>query len=157
MVLGRAGGRGAGRGLIDTGGRMLFLVWLADRGVLRAEDVVEVIRAYTGLQRPIGRIAREEGLMSMKGVMEVLAAQADRPGTLFGELAVELGYLDTGGLLRLMHAQASRAPRYDDVLLSLGLVSAADLSEARQAFVRACEDGDLGPRAVRSTSTVGAQ
>lgn len=135
---------------------MLFVIWLCDRGLLRPEDAIEVLRAYAVRQTPIGRIAREEGLMSMSAVMHVIGLQPDRPGRRFGELAVELGYLDQEGLGRLLDAQQRRAPRYEDLLVSLGYFDADRLSAARAEFLRALDDGAAlarpGPRTPPSFS-----
>lgn len=134
---------------------MLFLGWLADQGLIDAEDVVEVLRAHIAQQKPIGRIAREQGFMTMRGVMAVLAAQADRPNARFGELAIEMGYLDRKGLIKILEVQLRLAPRYEDLVGALGILDAVTLAEARAAFNQALADEDGILRAI-STPLAGA-
>lgn len=113
---------------------MLFLVWLVDRRMLSAEQAVEVMRAVSRRSLPIGRVACEEGLMTMKAVMHTLSEQAENPTERFGDVAVRLGYLDRAQIKALVGAQAWRQPRMDQIIVDLGFLDADAMAEAHRQF-----------------------
>jgi len=129
---------------------MVFLIWLCDHELLRAEDAMEVLRACAARQKPIGRLAYEEGLLAKAEVLHIAQLQAGRPGQRFGEIALELGYLTEEGVGRLLELQARRAPRPEDMLRVLGYFDAEGLDAAHRAFLRAVDEGGVlakpGPR-----------
>lgn len=113
---------------------MLFLVWLVDRRLLDAGQVVEVMRAIGRRSPPIGRVAMEEGLMTMKAVMHTLQQQAGNPRERFGDVAIRLGYLDELQVKALVGCQAWRQPRVNQVVAELGFLSGAAIDEAHHQF-----------------------
>lgn len=113
---------------------MLFLVWMVDRHLLTPGQVVEVMRAIGRRSTPIGRVAVEEGLMTMRAVMHTLQAQTENPRERFGDVAIRLGHLDDTQVKALVGAQAWRQPRVNQAVVELGYLSAEAMDAAHQQF-----------------------
>jgi hypothetical protein len=133
---------GAGTGHVDQRKRvpMLFLVHLLDLGLLTADQSVTVLRHLATHSIPLGRIARVEGMMTTHAVMDTLSLQAARPGARFGELAMELGFLEEGQISALILAQIRRQPRVEDIVVELGLLTQEQVTEARRTFLHRREE-----------------
>ena len=68
----------------------------------------------------------------MGQVFDVLAQQT-RSSLPFGELAIEMGYLDREQLGELILRQIDSVPTLSELLVSLEIISEEDLSEAIEA------------------------
>lgn len=119
---------------------MLFLVHLLDLGLVTADQSVTVLRHLATHSIPLGRIARAEGMMTTQSVMDTLSLQAARPSARFGELAMELGFLEEGQISSLVLAQLRRQPRVEDLVVELGLLTKEQVTEARRTFVHRREE-----------------
>ena len=70
--------------------------------------------------------------MTIGQVFDVLAQQT-RSSLPFGELAIEMGYLDREQLGELILRQIDSVPTLSELLVSLEIISEEDLSEAIEA------------------------
>lgn len=83
-----------------------FVVYLYQQGRLDAAESMMVMDRLVHRRPALGRLAVREGLLSVKEVMAILAAQSEMaPRLRFGETAVKLGYLTAGDLDWLLRAQ----------------------------------------------------
>lgn len=86
-------------------------------------DDVRRGNAWRMSHRPqLGKLALMSGSLTVQQVFEVLRRQA-LVGGLFGELAVELGYLERGTLYELLEQQARLTPTLSDALLNLTIIT----------------------------------
>lgn len=70
----------------------------------------------------LGKLALMSGSLTVRQVFAVLKRQAIAGG-LFGEIAVELGYLDRGTLYDLLEQQTRLTPTLSDALLNLAIIT----------------------------------
>ena len=91
---------------------------------------------------PLGRVALKHGIIGMSEVFEVLKLQTDRIGLprerrddlLFGDLAVELGYIGERELENLLQLQRKSRPPIGEILLEMGCLTEAQLEAELIAF-----------------------
>ena len=112
-----------------------FVVYLYQQGRLDAVESMVVMDSLVKRRPPIGRIAVREGLLSVKEVMTILAAQSDAgPRIRFGEMAVRMGYLTEGDLDWLLRTQQAEVNR--DPVSTLAELTGLDPSELRGLYRR---------------------
>ena len=120
---------------------MHFGMYLKNKGVINAGQLVAALEAQLEKLVPIGQLALEEGLISARDIFEILRAQSQYPNVRFGELAIEMGLLKREELMRLLMIQADRKKPLGDILVLQGVLSkqqlAAEVSAYRQANGRA--------------------
>jgi hypothetical protein len=95
---------------------MDFGVYLVRRGLITADDYVDIREQQSESHRRLGELALRHRKLSMRQVLKVLDAQVDstRP---FGKLAVDKGYMTQGELLDLLGLQSELTPSISDVLI----------------------------------------
>jgi hypothetical protein len=80
----------------------------------------------------IGKLAHNIGKLTMAQVLTVLEEQRIR-GKLFGETAIELGYLTVGEVYELLNIQADFTPCLLDALLELQVISSPQAEQVAEA------------------------
>jgi len=113
---------------------MELTVHLYQLGLMDAETALKVLAARIDRRVPLGRLAVERGLLTVKDVMRVLANQADDPaGLRFGEMAVSLGLLSLEELEWLLREQAKAVPSEVELAMEIGGVGRANIERALTA------------------------
>jgi len=113
---------------------MQFLVHLVRSGVLTAEQAIDAIDAQLRSMKPLGKLALESRMMTVREVMTVLERQAEVPDIMFGETAVELGFLTQDKVAALLATQRRQRLSLDQVLINMGGVPAPELAIIRQRY-----------------------
>jgi hypothetical protein len=116
---------------------MQFAMYLVDNGVISCEEFFEAMKLQLSTRPQLGALAIEMRRLTFRQVFSVLRTQCDEPNTLFGELAVRLGYLTEQDVAQLLAEQASRAMPLVEVLVENGFVS-AEAAEHHYAEYRRC-------------------
>ncbi|PID82005.1 hypothetical protein CSB20_00125 [bacterium DOLZORAL124_64_63] len=111
-----------------------YLQFMVDAEILSEADALEVMDAQRKGTPAIGRLALQSGILDMKQVFRVLAAQVDM-NTRFGETAINLGYMTESDLIRLLDEQKQRRPKVHQVILEMGLISPEALATVRENFL----------------------
>jgi hypothetical protein len=62
-------------------------------------------------------------MLTMRQVFDILWHQCDSPTKMFGELAIEFGYLTADQLQTLLHEQSRRVTPLSDILVECGVMS----------------------------------
>lgn len=106
---------------------------LVHEGRITADDYVAAATRREEDRPPLGQVAIEEGVLSVRRVLEVLQRQYEAPSRRFGELAVELGFLSEADLATLLLHQRERERPLVDYLVELGKLTPADVDAARKA------------------------
>ena len=107
---------------------------LVESGIITADDYVAAAARREGERPPLGQVAIEEGVLSVRQVLEVLSSQYASPGKRFGEIAVERGYLRSEQVATLLMRQAERQRPVIDHLVELGRLSLADADQLRHGL-----------------------
>jgi len=119
---------------------MHFGLYLKNKGVISAEQLVAALEVQIRTMVPIGQIALEEGMLSPRDIFEVLQAQSNSPRERFGELAMEMGLLTRDQLMRLLMLQSDRQWPISEILVKQGVLSqqqmTTELTEFRQFLQR---------------------
>lgn len=102
---------------------MHFGLYLKNKGVITAEQLVEAIEVQLNTLVPIGQLALEEGILSPRDIFTILRAQSHTPHIRFGELAIDLGLMGREELMRLLMIQADRKRPIADILVWQGVIS----------------------------------
>jgi hypothetical protein len=119
---------------------MHFGLYLKNKGVISAEQLVSALEVQTNTLVPIGQLALEECVLSARDIFNVLQAQYDSPSVRFGDLAVEMGLMSRDEVMRLLMIQADRRQPIGTILNAQGVLSdeqlADELAAYRQSLLR---------------------
>ena len=108
---------------------------LVQTGVISADDYVEALTRRDQERPALGQVAIEEGMLTATEVLNVLRRQHANPLRRFGELAVELGYLDNRQVAALLMQQQERERPVIDHLVELGRLSREQAQSMRYSGV----------------------
>ncbi len=102
----------------------MFGKFLVDRGLLRPEQLLEALEQQQSAKVSIGRLAFQEGILPLEKVLEILSLQQElgEKRKSFGELAIELGYLDLAQRDELLRRQQRSTAPLAQVVVELGLL-----------------------------------
>jgi len=115
---------------------MQFGLYLKNKGVISADQLVSALEEQLGSLVPIGQLALEENVLSPRDIFTVLQAQSDSPNVRFGDLAVEMGMMTRGHLMRLLMIQADRKRPIADILVSQGAITQQKVATELAAYRR---------------------
>jgi hypothetical protein len=102
---------------------MHFGLFLHRRGIITAEQLVAALEVQLKHLVPIGQLALEECVLTARQIFDVLRAQDRSPHVLFGELAIELGFMTRDDLMRLLMIQADRRIPLEKILIWQGVLT----------------------------------
>lgn len=99
-------------------------------------DQVRQAYAWRRRSRPqIGKLALAKGKLTMAQVFDVIGRQA-LEGGLFGQVALQMGFIDKSALYELLDLQADLAPSMADALIAVDVLTPTQASvlvdQARQ-------------------------
>ena len=129
---------------------MHFGLYLKNKGVITAEQLVEALEAQLKTLVPIGQLALEEGVLSARDIFNVLRAQSDSPNERFGDLAVEMRLMTRDDVMRLLMIQADRKRPIAEILVEQGVLTPAELKSQLAAYRQSL----IGPKRRTTTSVV---
>ena len=115
---------------------MQFGLYLKNKGVITAEQLVAAIEEQLGSLVPIGQLAMEENVLSPRDIFAVLQAQSDSPNVRFGDLAVEMGLMTRSDLMRLLMIQADRKRPITEILVGQGALTPHKAASEMTAYRR---------------------
>lgn len=105
---------------------------LVQTGVISADDYVAALARRDQERPPLGQVAIELGMMAATNVLDVLRVQHTDPTRRFGELAVEMGHLDSHQVAALLMEQQERQRPLIEHLVALGRLSREQARSARE-------------------------
>ncbi len=118
---------------IDQPVRDAYLQFLVECDALDEVAALDVMDQQNRETPPIGRLALETEILTMKQVFQILNAQADSDMR-FGEIAIGLGFMNGAQLLELLETQKKRRPGLNKLIYELGFASIETLNTRRQEF-----------------------
>ena len=121
---------------------MLFGVYLVENGVISCEEFFEALKLQIRTRPQLGGLAVERRLLNIRQVFSVLRKQCDSPADLFGELAVQFGYLTPEELTQLIQEQQKRLKPFSEILVEIGILSADAVKQHEREFRRTMEHAD---------------
>jgi hypothetical protein len=113
---------------------MHFGLYLKNKGIISAEQLVAALEAQIVKLPRIGQLALEEGIISPRDIFDVLQAQRRSPDMRFGDLAIEMGLLSRSELMRLLMIQADRKRPLADVFVRERILSERQVAEEMTKF-----------------------
>ncbi|MEX0610629.1 MAG: hypothetical protein WD738_21195 [Pirellulales bacterium] len=113
---------------------MHFGLYLKNKGIISAEQLVAALEVQMNTLVPIGQLALEEGAISARDIFEILRAQSDSPNERFGDLAIEMGLLTRDDVMRLLMIQGDRKRTIAEILVVQGVLSESQLSTEMAAY-----------------------
>ena len=116
----------------------LFGAYLVHQKLATPSLIVEALDRQRVIRRPIAAIAREQRLLDMDQLFQVLNQQVDS-GKLFGKIAVENGFLTKKDLKRLLFIQKSEIPHLGEILIDMGVISPAVMEGALNRYLNESE------------------
>lgn len=120
---------------------MRFGMYLYNRGIVDAHDLVQAYELQDEQRVPLGVLAIEQDLLAIRDVLSVLRVQSDLPNDRFGEIAVDLGLLTKRDVAELLMIQSDRRPSVGECLVELGILTQKKVAEELAAFRRERERG----------------
>ena len=115
---------------------MHFGLYLKNKGIISAEQLVAALEVQFNSLVPIGQLALEEGLISARDIFTILRAQSDSPQLRFGELAIEMRLITREELTQLLMIQADRKRLLSEILVWQGVLTAPQVELEMAAFRR---------------------
>jgi len=101
----------------------LFASFLIDAHNIDTDIILEALEIQKKQIIPIGRLAMDLRYMSVRQVMDTLFTQGDSK-KLFGEIAVELGFMTSEDLSKLLHSQENELIGLGDILIKMNIIDA---------------------------------
>ncbi len=95
-----------------------FGKFLVNNGVLDEKAVYDAMNMQMKKKVPIGQIAVKERVLTINQVFNILNKQADTP-KLFGEIAIDMGYLVKDGVEKLLAFQREDMPGIEEILVMM--------------------------------------
>lgn len=118
---------------------MLFGKFLVERGVINPDEFYQAFKAQLASRPQLGTLAVQRRLLSMSQVFQVLEAQCDRPSELFGDLAVDLGFITTDDVAHLLREQSDLMKPFAELLIDLGILDSTQVKNYHREFSAAME------------------
>jgi hypothetical protein len=118
---------------------MKFGLYLKNKGVISAEQLVAALGVQESKTVPLGQLAIEEGILTARQVFTVLCSQSEFPHERFGEAAIELGLMTQEQLMRLLVIQIDRKLPLFEILIRQRAVTPAQAEEELAEFRRSME------------------
>jgi hypothetical protein len=114
---------------------MRFCIHLVHQKIVSPEQFVAAMEQYLKARKPIGRLAIEAGLISMKQVFEILERQTGTQRK-FGRIAIDLGYLTEEQLAALLFEQSTQNQSIGEILVAKGAISREQMEAEFKRFRR---------------------
>jgi hypothetical protein len=127
---------------------MQFGVFLVDNGVITCDEFFEAVKLQLRTRPQLGGLAIERRKLNARQVFSVLREQCDSPVDLFGELAVQLGYLTNDELSELVHEQLLRVRPLSEILVEMDLLTPEARDVHYREFRRTMEQCDESALAI---------
>jgi len=121
---------------------MKFGLYLVEHGMITTDQFVKALEVQLTSRPLIGALAIETGKLSVKQVFSILRTQADMPHEMFGELAIQAGFLTKDDLDGLLYQQSVRGTPMPQILGELEFAEASDLEEQLAEFSITCSGID---------------
>ena len=99
----------------------LFGSFLIDVHNIDTSVILEALEIQKKQTIPIGRLAMDLRYMSVRQVMDTLFAQGDST-RLFGEIAIELGFITKENLITLLKSQKNEMPELIKILVDMKVI-----------------------------------
>lgn len=116
--------------------------FLLSRGILTAEELVDVMEKQSSVHLKLGTIAIHEGLLTASEVDKIVLSQT-RQDKRFGEIAVEDGYLTQEQLDKLLAAQKPDYLLLGQILIEEGKLTNTDFENLLSDYQSQNEIYDL--------------
>lgn len=126
---------------------MHFGIYLTENGLISCEQFMEALKHQLSSRPLLGALAIETEKLSVKQVFHILRIQAETPGELFGELAVEQGFLTEADVASLILLQSMRVRPLAQIIVELGFASADEVDRHQIDFRNAKQPSACGPLA----------
>ena len=118
----------------EVGCLMWFGTYLYKNGVITGDEFAEAVCNQLARRPMIGQLALKHRAMTVREVMRVLEYQAEHPGTSFGEIALERGYITAQELASLLLHQDLATTPFHEILVEMGVLDfAQSLRELEKA------------------------
>ena len=111
-----------------------FGLFLVQRGVITAADLVDALRIQLDRRPTLGQVALATGKLSIAQVSAILSRQSDIAGKAFGEVAKELGVLTHEDIATLLGAQQMLDAPLKEVLIERGAIGASQFDRELSIF-----------------------
>jgi hypothetical protein len=126
---------------------MHFGLYLKNKGIISAEQLVAALEVQLKTLVPIGQLALEEGILSARDIFNILHAQHEFPLERFGDLAVEMGLMTRDDVTRLLMIQADRKRPVAEILVTERVLSQQQVADELAAYRQSL----LNPKRVTTT------
>jgi hypothetical protein len=118
---------------------MKFGLYLKNKGVISADELVAALEVQQSKMVPVGQLAIEEGILTARQVFTVLCSQSDTPHERFGEAAIDLGLMTRDQLMRLLVIQMDRKLSLLEILIQQRAIAPGQAEEELAEFRRSME------------------
>ncbi len=114
---------------------MRFGMYLVEQGVVSADQFIEAVSLQLQDRIPLGQLAMESEKLTKIHVLHVLSIQNKEP-KLFGQIALDLGYLSKPDLADLFLEQNERLRPISEILVALRAITQDDMKSELKKYRR---------------------
>lgn len=115
---------------------MWFAIYLYEKGIITGDEFAEAVSVQISRRMPLGKLAIEQGTLSLSEVMKILKVQADEPENSFGGIAQQLSFLTKEQVDLLLVVQEQRVTPISKILVERGYLRPTQLVDEMQASRR---------------------
>jgi len=113
-----------------------FAQYLEEKGLITADVILKVMDMQMDSRVPLGRMAIDHRMMTVKQVLEVLRKQATGDKRNFGEIAIGLAYITKDQIDFLVNLQGKSSKSFADLLIELDILSLTQVQVCLEEYER---------------------
>jgi hypothetical protein len=113
---------------------MQFGVYLVDNDLLTADEFFEAVKLQLRTRPQLGALAIELHKLNVRQVFSLMRRQRDAPTEMFGDLAIQSGFLTTADVEELVEEQLRRVRPVRDLLVEMDIFSADEADQYYSDF-----------------------
>lgn len=132
---------------------MRFGLYLLSQGLLTSDELVEGLKKQEESLPPLGQLAIEEGMLSVRDVFRVLRVQADFAVEQFGQTAIDLNLLSRRQVAELLLLQSDRRTPLAEVLVEAGIIDQETINQQLATYRQNLEHSGTH-RAIKVTHSI---
>jgi hypothetical protein len=131
--------RGAAEFNTDASLTMQFGVYLVDNDLITPDDFFEAVKLQLRTRPQLGALAIELHKLNVRQVFSLLRKQCDSPTEMFGDLAIQAGYLKAAEVEELVEEQLRRVRPLRDLLVEMGVFTDREATQHYADFRRSMQ------------------
>jgi hypothetical protein len=121
---------------------MQFGVYLVDNDLITPDEFFEAVKLQLRTRPQLGALAIEYRKLNVRQVFALLRRQCDSPTDMFGDLAIQSGYLTAAEVEALVEEQLRRVRPVRELLIEMGIFTTNEADQYYAEFRRSMQKAE---------------